>query len=102
MYPTTLYATPVGAFCGGLHVSTLYCTPLIFCVFSVALFAAAPFRNPQGVTQISICCAQSGVCALTTWLYARIGGSAPPRTSAGGCASPDARDAGAMKSIVRR
>src|SRR5258705_13387733 len=101
MYPLTLYVSPDGAFCAGIHVSTLYGTPLIFVVFSVALFAAAPLRNPHGVTQISICCGQAGVAALMIWLYLPIGGSGPPRTAAGGCVSPVARNAGCVKSIVR-
>ena len=67
MYPDTLYAAPDGAFCAGLHVSTLNATPSIFCDFTVALFAAAPFRKPHGVVQISICCGHPGVAAEMNW-----------------------------------
>ena len=96
-----MYGSPDGAFCAGIQVSTLYGTPLIFVVFTVALLAAAPLRNPHGVTQISICCYHAGVAGVMIWLYFPAGGSGPPRTSAGGCESPVAREAGCVKSIVR-
>ncbi len=75
--------------------------PLIFCDFTVALFAAAPMRKPHGVAQICICWTHAGVAAVIICSYVPIGGSGPPRTAAGGCVIPVACDAGALKSIVR-
>src|SRR6185436_19907819 len=64
MKPTTLYATPEGAFCVVFQVTTMYFLPPTVCDFAVALFAAAPLRNPHGVVQISSCCAHEVFCAV--------------------------------------
>ena len=42
-------------------------TPSTFCDFTVALFAAAPRRNPHGVTQICICCAHAALAGVIDW-----------------------------------
>src|SRR5215470_8735618 len=101
MYPVSLYGSPDGDFCGGLQVMALNWTPSIFCVLTVAWFAAAPTRNPHGVAQICICWTQAGVAAVIICSYVPIGGSGPPRTAAGGCVMPVACEAGSVKSIVR-
>ena len=79
-----MYGSPDVDFCAGLHVTTLYGRPSIFCDFTVALFAAAPMRKPHGVAQICICWTHAGVAAVIICSYVPIGGSGPPRTAAGG------------------
>ena len=66
----------------------------------MALFAAAPFRKPQGVIQISSCCVHAALAGVMFWLKVPgCGGGAPG--VAGGIVVPDARDAGWVRSIAR-
>src|SRR5215510_13149702 len=79
-----------------------------FCDRSVALFAAAPFRKPQGVVQMFRACAQvPAACApVMFWLKTPGAGAGTPGT-VGGCVGPVAREtsdawsAGGAKVIVR-
>src|SRR5687768_804455 len=100
MWPTTRYGWPPGDLTGAFQVTTCTRRPLTVCVLEVALFAAAPFRKPHGVIQISSCCAHWVLVGVMTWLNAPCTAGVP----CGGAAhvTAVARDAGAFRSMVRR
>ena len=80
-------------------MTTVYFLPPTSAGWAVALFAAAPLRNPHGVIQISRCCAQAVLAGVMfCWNAACTAG--PPVTGAANVI-PVAREAGCVKSIDR-
>src|SRR6185436_5215944 len=87
---------PEGAFCVVFQV-TIFLPP---CVRTVALLAAAPFRNPHGVVQISSCCAHALACAAVMFCWNCPCTATGPVTGAAQVTAV-ARDVDEAKSIAR-
>ena len=94
MYPATVYCSPDGEVwvAGDIQVAMVYWLPSTCSVATSAPFNWAPLRKPHGVSQISICCAQSVCSAGMFWVYVPAVGetmNSPPLN-----VSPVASDAG--------
>src|SRR5688500_14735184 len=94
MYPVTVYVEPDGDIKPAGENETICWPP---CCLTVALFAAAPFRNPHGVIQMFSACPQlPAACpAVIVWLSNPGIGTGPPGTD-GGCVVPVARETRAV------